>query len=36
MNTNFKFWKVAGNRDYLRIKNNIDEDSIKKKILSLI
>jgi transketolase C-terminal domain/subunit len=36
MNTNFKFWKIAGNRDYLRSKNNIDETSIKKKLLSLV
>jgi transketolase len=36
MNTYFKFWKIAGNRDYLKIKNNIDEASIKKRLLSLI
>ncbi len=36
MNTYFKFWKIAGNRDYLKIKNNIDETSIKKRLLSLI
>jgi len=36
INTDFKFWKIAGNRDYLKFKNRIDETSIKKKLLSLI
>lgn len=35
MNTIFKFWKVAGNRNYLKILNKIDEASIKKRLLSI-
>ncbi len=36
INTFFKFWKEAGKRNFLHIKNNIDKNSIKKKLLKVI
>jgi transketolase len=35
MNTFFKFWKVAGNRNFLYEQNRIDEKSIKEKLKRL-
>jgi transketolase len=36
INTKFKFWKEAGKRDYLFDRNNIDEKSIKRKLLQIL
>ena len=36
VNTLFKFWKEAGKRNFLFIKNNIDKNSIQKKLLAQI
>ena len=35
-NTDFKFWKVSGNRDYLLKLNFLDEFNLKKNIISII
>lgn len=36
INTFFKFWKISGNRNFLYKKNKIDENTIKKILLSAI
>tara|TARA_B100001027_G_C16255665_1_gene326763 strand:+ start:138 stop:1061 length:924 start_codon:yes stop_codon:yes gene_type:complete len=35
-NTDFKFWKVSGNRDYLLKLNSLDEINLKKNIINII
>ena len=36
LNTDFRYWKIAGNRNFLHKQNKISADYIKKKIAKLI
>jgi transketolase len=36
LNTDFKYWKIAGDRNFLHKQNKIGEDYIKKKLATLI
>ena len=36
LNTNFKYWKIAGNRNFLHKKNKIDDKYIKKVLSKII
>jgi len=35
INTSFRFWKIAGDRNYLLSKNNLDKKSLKEELLRI-